>query len=648
MALSSSPEEPRHSDNTSARIGSRLPADLHTDSLPLTLDQVRISGGRWSRWQDVNAANLIPHCHDWMQAEGWIDNFRAAAAGTLPDQRRGREFTDSDVYKLVEAMSWENGRAYTQEREDQIRDLIDAIAAAQEPDGYLNTQYGRPGQSPRYSDMAWGNELYNYGHLLQAAVARARSHGPDRLLDVATRVADHICEVFGPEGINSVCGHPEIEVALIEFARLTGQDRYRQQAALFLQRRGHHVLEDGEFGREYYQDDIPIRQATVFRGHAVRAVYLAAAAVDLAVDRDDQDLLEAVRSQLDQTLRARTYLTGGMGSRHKDEAFGQDYELPADRAYSETCAAVGAFMLAWRLLIATDEPTYADLMERLLHNVIAASPATDGRSFFYANTLHQRVIAAEPDPGRASIQVSGGRRAPWFKVSCCPTNVSRLLATLDGYLCLASGNQLTVAVYTDAAVSAVLPDGAAANLQVSTDYPSSGRIGLQVHANDGPRWSLRLRVPAWADKATLRRGSDVVVADPGWVVIDNLGSHDESLELDLGLAPRFVFADPRIDSARSAAAVECGPLVYCLESVDLPTGHDVDDVVIDTSRPPTLRDGRVDVSGWLVDLGRDAAYRDDPSSALPGQRPDRAIALIPYQDWARRDPSTMRVWIRTR
>jgi DUF1680 family protein len=316
----------------------------------------------------------------------------------------------------------------------RLRALVDRIAPVQEPDGYLNTMFGRPGQAPRYRDLQWGHELYCFGHLIQAAIARGRTHGDDLLVEVAVRAADHVCEAFGPGGIASVDGHPEIELALAELARYTGDRRYLEQARLFVERRGHGVLGDIELGAAYYQDDVPVREADVLRGHAVRALYLAAGAADVAVDTGDDELLGAVTRQTLHTLARRTYLTGGMGAHHEGESFGQDFELPPDRAYSETCAGVAAVMLGHRLLLATGDPTYADAVERTLFNVVATSPADDGQAFFYTNTLHQRVPGAVPDPDVASPRASSDLRAPWFNVSCCPTNVARTFATLSAYV----------------------------------------------------------------------------------------------------------------------------------------------------------------------------------------------------------------------
>ncbi len=299
---------------------------------PLGLDQVRLDGGFWADRQALNATTMIEHCERWVERMGWSGNFDAAVEGRLPQDRRGREFADSDVYKLIEAMAWEVGRSGDQAMDARLRALVERIAPVQEPDGYLNTNFGRPGQAPKYSDLEWGHELYCYGHLLQAAVARGRTMGDDLLVQIARRAADHVCDVFGPGGIESVDGHPEVEVALAEFARYTGDERYLDQARLFLDRRGHGVLADIEWGRSYYQDDIPVREATVMRGHAVRAMYLAAGAVDVGVETDDTELVNAIRAQLDATVARRTYITGGMGAHHEGESFGTDFELPSDRA----------------------------------------------------------------------------------------------------------------------------------------------------------------------------------------------------------------------------------------------------------------------------------------------------------------------------
>jgi DUF1680 family protein len=283
---------------------------------PLGLDEVRIAGGFWGDRQRINASATLDHCLSWVDRMGWLANFQRAADDQLPEARRGREFSDSEVYKLAEAMAWESARG--DRSAPTLDELVTVIGRAQDPDGYLNTAFGRAGQPARYSDLEWGHELYCHGHLIQAGVAQARVGGGP-LLEIATRAADHVCETFGPGGNDGICGHPCIEMALVELARITGQERYLDQAARFVSRRGHGRLADIEFGRAYYQDDIPVREASILRGHAVRALYLASGAVDVAVETGDDALLEAVVSQWDAAVARRTYLTGGMGARHAGE-----------------------------------------------------------------------------------------------------------------------------------------------------------------------------------------------------------------------------------------------------------------------------------------------------------------------------------------
>ncbi|GGT83472.1 glycoside hydrolase family 127 protein [Streptomyces coeruleorubidus] len=616
---------------------------------PLGLDEVRITGGFWARRRHTNATATLGHCRDWMEREGWTGNFRAAAEGRIHRDRRGREFADSETYKLLEAMAWEGGS-----HDAEITALTDVIAPAQAPDGYLNTAFGRPGQQSRYSDLEWGHELYCHGHLIQAGVAQARARGEGELVKIARRAADHVCASFGPGGNPGICGHPQIETALVELARLTGEQRYLDQAALFVDRRGHGTLADIEFGRAYFQDDLPVRRAGVLRGHAVRALYLAAGAVDVAVETGDDALLAAVVRQWEATVARRTYLTGGMGSHHRDESFGDDFVLPPDRAYSETCAGVASVLLAWRLLLATGEPRFADLAERTLFNVIATSPSEDGRAFFYANTLHRRHRGTVPPGDRASARADSGLRAPWFAVSCCPTNVARTLAQLPAYLATTDDSGVQLHQYADAELATSLADGQGVALRVRTDYPSGGTVAVRISRSPARPWTLSLRVPAWAAGATARLvdpdGQRRTVA-PGTARLTRVFRPGDEIRLELPVAPHWIGSDPRIDATRGTVAVQRGPLVYCAESTDLPDGHDVGALRVDPSAEP--EDGP---DGTVVAPGELAAPADPHDTAWPYSPLDRAtepaadrtgITLVPYHSWANRGPSTMRVWLPT-
>lgn len=620
---------------------------VSTKLRPLGLSEVALGPGFWGDRQELNATSIIPHCLHWEDSVGWFDNFDAVLEGTIAETRTGREFSDSDVYKLLEAIAWELGRQSNPALQQRFDSLVARIGAVQREDGYLNTKFGNPQQDDRYTDLEWGHELYNFGHLIQAAVARLRTgcDESDALVAIALKAADHVCDAFGEGGIKRVCGHPEIEVALVELYRATGDPRYLTQAQLFLDRRGHQTLADIEFGRSYFQDDQPIREAEVLRGHAVRALYLTAAAIDVALETGEDRLFDAVHGQYHRALARRTYITGGMGSHHQDEAFGDDFELPPDRAYCETCAGIGSVMVAWRLLLATGDLSYGDVIERALYNVVATSPAEDGRAFFYTNTLHQRTEGAEAASDKVSPRALGLSRAPWFEVSCCPTNVARTFAQFGTYIATASERGVQLIQYATGRIEVSLPTGGCVVLDVTTDYPHDGRIRIEVVDSPNTPWELTLRVPAWAVGATVDvndgRGPHAAAA-PAFVCDSGLGP-GAVIDLVLPLAPRYVYADERIDAVRGCVAIERGPLVLCAESID--QRADVAAIVIDTSAPLTATpEGGALTWGWLRELSEPAAT---PYSATPQDASMRqsAITLVPYHQWGQRGPGTMRIWL---
>ena len=607
---------------------------------PLGADEIQVTGGIWGQKQRLNADTILEHCESWMERIGWIGNFDRAAAGTIGAGHSGIEFVDSEIYKLLEAMAWELGREHSGDLERRYQALVERVAAAQWPDGYLHTSFGGSGQPPWYSTLESGHELYCFGHLFQAAVARLRTGNDDLLPQVARRLADHVYDQFGPGGRVGVCGHPEIEMALVELARATGEGSYLELARLFIERRGTGTLGIHPFGQEYFQDDIPVRQATTMRGHAVRALYLASGALDVATETGDEDLSAAVREQWANGVARRTYITGGAGSHHQDEAFGDDFELPADRAYAETCAGIASVMLSWRLLLATGLDQYSNLIERTLLNNVLASPRADGRAFYYTNTLHQRTPGSVPDQHQLSHRAESGLRAPWFEVSCCPTNVARTLASVSLYFATASEHGVQLHQYGDYRVSTALGTGTV-TLRVSSAYPASGAISVDIIEAPAEELTLRLRVPAWARGSAVLSESPTTRA-PGYIEIRRIFRTGESINVTFPGAPRATYPDARVDAVRGTFAVERGPLVLALESADLPPGWTVNEITADP--------GSIGISeeGATIDV-----YRRRPASAgwpyqaePDGQEGERVRArLIPYHQWANRGPGTMRVWL---
>ena len=619
---------------------------------PLPLGDLRLTGGYWADWQQRNADTVIRHCETWMERIGWTGNFDAAASGE-PFDHAGIEFVDSEVYKLLEAMAWQLGVQHDDDLAERYDRLVERVAGAQDADGYLHTSFGRPWQRPRWSDLEWGHELYSMGHLLQAAVARLRTAGGGRLVDVAVRVADHLVDVFGTGGREAVCGHPEIEPALVELGRATGDHRYVDLARTFVERRGHGLLAPIEYGQEYFQDDVPVRDADVLRGHAVRALYLAAGAVDVAVETGDAELLRAVETQWANTVAKRTYLTGAMGAHHQDEAFGADYELPPDREYGETCAAIASNMLSWRLLLETGESKYADLIERTLYNAVMVAPREDGRAFFYANTMHQRVEGTVPPEDEVLRRALSSLRAPWFEVSCCPTNLSRTLASVQSVFATVSDDGLQLHQYGDYEVDTVVGDGTRAAFSVRSDWPHSGRVEVVATADsDGPV-ALRLRVPSWSSGATLDVAGDAVPVAGDTVTVTRVFAAGDRVVLDVPVRARVTVPDARIDAVRGTVAVERGPLVYALESTDL--GADVRDVTVPSGAEPL--DGGVDDVRIAVRVhttpepnalpyrSADGATAGAPTGTDGADGDGRTVRLVPYASWGNRGPSTMRVFL---
>jgi len=449
---------------------------------------------------------------------------------------------------------------------------------------------------------------------------------------VAARAADKVERDLGPGGREGVDGHPNIEMALVELTRVTGDRRYVALAARLLDLRGRGLLGEGRFGAAYWQDHLPVREAATVAGHAVRQLYLDCGAVDVAVELGDEALLAAARRRFDEMVATRTYLTGGLGSRHRDEAFGDPFELPPDRAYAETCAAIASVMLGWRLLLATGEARYADAVERALYNGVLSGVSLGGTRFFYVNPLQRRTHRAWEPPGH-------GERAPWYPCACCPPNLMRLFSSWQQYLASSDDDGVQLHQYASADLEAEV-GGDLVRLSVRTGYPWDGRVTVEVtQAPDRP-WTLSLRVPSWSRSATLGgpAGAGPRSAGPGAADLSRRWAVGDTVTLELDLPVRVTEPDPRVDAVRGCVAVERGPLVYCLESADLPPGTELEALRWDPGREPAAAP-RPDLGEAVVGI----------TVPLVGPGPDGPEALsagaVPYFAWANRGAGAMRVWI---
>jgi uncharacterized protein len=630
---------------------------------------VELKGGPLDDWRRRNRDVSMPLALRRLEAAGNVENLRLAVDAVRAGSRRqpgadahetkasgvggyrGPLFMDSDVYKTLEAVGWQLTRGSSAELTVFAENTTALLEQAQEPDGYLNSFVQVTG-APRYAHLEFSHELYCAGHLIQAALAHRRGRGDGRLLVVARRFADHLVDSFlgaeprpdaGPGGNPGLDGHPIVETALAELYRETGHEPYLLLASQFVEQRGRGLIGDSGFGRRYLQDHLPARQAPHVTGHVVRALYLESGIVDVAAETGDAELLQTSAARWAEMVAARTYLTGGNGSRHSGESFGDAYELPPDRAYNETCAAIASLQWSWRLLLATGEARYADHMERILYNGFAGAISADGTRFFYINPLQRRDGHAEGD--------DPGRRRQWFSCACCPPNIMRLLASLEHYLATISGDALYVHHLAEGRLAADLPGGAL-GVEVTTGYPWSGAAELLVReAPPGPV-GLAVRIPSWSRAPAFAvNGEPVPPSADGYLVVRRTWRPGDRLTCDLRVSPRLTYPNRRIDATRGTVAIERGPLVYCFEQADQQS--DLEDLAL---RPGSLRDREVDLTGAgpTITIDVNAALQgavglgEPPYSTTPDEIVDGArttATAIPYFRWDNRDGGPMRVWM---
>ncbi|WP_043675075.1 glycoside hydrolase family 127 protein [Clavibacter michiganensis] len=652
------------------RGAARRPAVLPTTGSrrPLGAGEVTLEGGLLGAWQQRNRERTIPHAIASLAAAGNLDDLRAAVDGPGERPVPRYPFLDTDVYKTLEGVVYEVGRGSASPgMRAFLAEATDVLERVQADDGYIGSFVQRPGSDRApWSDLAWGHELYNLGHLIQAAVADSRQGGDGRLLAVARRFADAAVREFGPDGRAEVCGHPEVEMALVELFRETGERAYLDLASAFVDRRGHGTVATRIFPAEYFQDAHPFREMPAVTGHAVRMAYLAAGATDVAVETDDAELLAASVRLFDDAVRTRLYVTGGLGSRHSDEAIGDAYELPSERSYSETCAAIAVMQWAWRLFLATGEPRFLDTYETVLLNAYAVGLSADGTGFFYDNPLQRR-----PDHhAQSGAEVAGDLlRRPWFTCPCCPPNIVRWMGELQDHVAVRDGDDLVIAH-----PAACVIRTAALDVRVTTAYPWDGSVRVEVLRASGDVGGIVVRRPGWCRSASaVVRGADGAIvavdaaADDRWIRVTRAWAPGDALMVELDMPVRALGSHPHLDATRGSLAVARGPVVYAVEQED--AGAPVDDLLLD---PRDLAAARTVPLPVDAPWGPASAATDPASGVALALRLRRAVpapdelypevvpgtaasapsadpvdaVLVPYALWGNRDAGAMRVWIR--
>ncbi|MBC8136526.1 MAG: glycoside hydrolase family 127 protein [Fibrella sp.] len=621
----------------------------HARLRPVAIDAVHLNDDFIEPRRKTNRLVTIPSQFDHLETTNRLRNFRRVIDNTPEIPFDGIYFNDSDVYKWLEAAASALADPALENRtqiETQIGTAIELIEKAQSPDGYLNTYYSFEREGERYTNLRDMHELYCMGHFVQAAVAHYRATGSEHLLSVARRVADHLDDTFGPADSGKregTCGHEEIELALVELYRATREGKYLLLAEYFVNARGqepsaaYRTNHSGHHDRRYMQDHVPYRQLQEVTGHAVRMLYLATGATDVALETGEHVLSDAIHAQWKNMVERRSYISGGVGSRWEGEAFGKDYELPADRAYTETCAAIASVMWNYRLLLSTGESKYADLMEHTLYNAVLPGLSLSGDEYFYQNPL-------ENDGTH--------RRQKWFGCACCPPNVARLLAQLPGYVYATDDNGgVFINLYAQGTAMIELPNAGRIKLTLDSSYPWDGIILIRIAEATGP-FPLHLRIPEWAKGATIAANGQEVAAEPGtFAPVSISGAIGQQLHLRLPMPVRSVVAHPFVNDASARMAYFRGPLLYCAEAND--NRGDVREIGVDLT-PRLLPCHLPDLPGitalkgvaWNIDTDGSALYRPatDDYGGYPDAAPD--ITLIPYYAWANREPGVMRVWLR--
>ncbi len=603
--------------------------------------QVRIADAFWSPRRETNRRVSLTHSLKMLEDTGAIANFDVAAKRDRSGFQ-GLVFTDSDLYKTLESAAYSLATDPDPQLDKQLDGIISRIAAAQMPNGYLNTCYQINSPENRFTNLRDHHELYCAGHLFEAAVAHFQATGKRNLLDVAVKYADCIDRTFGPPPKRmGYCGHPEIELALVKLSRATGEKRFFELARFFLDSRGshffavEHATPDDQYNGEYWQDNCPIREHEKVVGHAVRAGYLMSAAVDVGAQTGDSAMLAMVDRVWRNTTERNMYVTGGIGPSAHNEGFTRDYDLPNRSAYQETCASVAMAMWNHRLNLAYGDAKYADLMELALYNGVLDGVSLDGTKFFYVNPLES---------------AGNHHRSAWYACACCPPNVTRTLAALGNYAYAASDESIWVNLYIQGGVAAKVGDHDVA-IDVKTDYPWDGRIELTFPHET--TCGLRLRIPAWCDKARLTvngQEMDSPNVERGYMVIASQAwKSGARVELDLPMDVRRIEADPRVEADRGLLALARGPLIYCIEGID------IDAPFWSFAIPPEARIGpqrRGDLFGGITALVGDAVVAAEPewtgvNALYRVAKPPRTVKFtaVPYAFWDNRAASPMRVWM---
>lgn len=650
--------------NTSPPEGGKrraIAAMTRDEIRPVALRDVQVADGFFSRYADLVREEVIPYQWEALndripgaEKSGCLRNFRIAA-GQEAGEFTGMVFQDSDIGKWLEAVAYSLTTHPDAALERTADEVIELLEAAQREDGYLDTYFIVKDPKNRWKCLRDCHELYCAGHLLEGAVAYWQATGKDRFLNVMRRYVDYIATVFGRgEGqMRGYPGHEEIELALCKLYDVTGEKKYLDLAAYFIDERGRdpkYFLEElktrGDAfhwegndaqGMDYFQAHAPVREQTEAVGHAVRAVYLYSGMADVAMRTGDEGLLEACRRLYRNIADKRLYVTGAIGSTYIGEAFTFDYDLPNDTAYAETCASVGLIFFMKRMLEADGAAEYGDMMERALYNTVLAGMAMDGKSFFYVNPLEVFPEADEKDPSKRHVKTV---RQKWFACACCPPNVARLLADLGSYIYRRKGSAVTADLFIGSRLA--LPGGA--ELIQTSEVPFGGKVTFTLRgAAQG--FSLRVRCPEWAEGVTCTAPCR---KENGYIAIQKDWQDGDSVTLVFGMEPRRIYANPLVRQDAGKVCLMRGPLVYCLEEAD--NGANLHLLRLPEGEPVEAVRGEGALFGMTLLRAKGRRFVPHGSRLYAtdrqGREEEARLTFVPYFAWGNRDKGEMAVYVR--
>ena len=640
-----------------AVIASEAKKDYPIQPVPFT--DVRITDEFWLPRLETNRKVTIPYDFKKCEVTGRVENFDVAS-GQKEGVFQGKfGFNDTDVYKVIEGASYSLSLYPDAELEKYLDLLIAKIAAAQTKDGYIYTAGEIETKAekqvwclsePRWSDLRNGHELYNCGHMYEAAVAHYQATGKHSFLDVAIKNADLLCQVFGPGKNQGVPGHQEVEIGLVKLYRVTGNEKYLKLAKFFLDERGDatgHKL----YG-PYNQDHEPVVEQREAVGHAVRAGYMYSGMADVAALTGDADYVKAIDRIWENVVSKKLYLTGGVGARHEGESFGANYELPNKTAYNETCAAIANAMWNHRLFLLHGDAKYIDVLERVIYNGFLSGISLGGDEFFYPNPL--------ASDGRYKFNKGSTTRRPWFDCSCCPTNIVRFMPSLGGYVYAHRDDVLYVNLFVGGS-GTVEMKGNKVQLKQETRYPWDGHVKITVEPECSDEFSVYVRIPGWSQgkpvpsdlyrylnksdkKVTLKVNGALIVLDmeKGFARIGRRWKKGDIIELNLPMPIHRAVCNEKVKENAGRVSLERGPIVYCAEGVD--NGGQVFNIVLSDDVPLEAEYRKNLLGGVTVIVGKTSGlYPNKDGKSVVTK--EQGFLAIPYYAWSHRGVGEMMVWL---